>query len=121
MIITRVGFCIECANAQRPKTGQQFLAYGSTSNKFHVLKAERNGKLGFVPHIYKAKFVGDNVIVEKSCGMYPCGVERQFVKDGYGGHWYYFVRSYERVIWTLETWNALVMLKHDVFTKQYEI
>lgn len=116
--ITRIGYCPNCASSRRPITGQQFIAFGSTSNEFHVLEATRVGMCGYVPHVYKAKFRNDGkVIVQKSCSMYECGVDRSWQ----GSHWFYYIKEYTKEIWTLETWNALVLLKHNQFTKMYEI
>lgn len=114
-IITRLGYCPHCERNRNPRGGQIFLAYGSTFNKYHVLIAQNNGVIGYTPHIYKLeKVIGRNVIVLKSCAMYPCGVKRE------AGD-YFSVRAWEREVWTLETWNALVNLKHNWFTKRYEI
>lgn len=120
-IICRVGYCKTCANLRNPRTGQIFLAYGSTRKNYFVVKAERNGIIGFVPFIYKAKFNGQNVIIEKSCAMYGCGVERRLEKSNGYNYWFYYVKEFTREIWTLETYNALVLLKHDLFTKDFEI
>lgn len=121
-IICRIGFCPICAKEGRPQINQIFLAFGSTSNDYHVLKAECNGyRPGYCPHIYKAKINGENVIVEKSCAMYGCGVDKKIkYQDGHG-YDYYYVKGFNREIWTLETWNALVQLKHNEFTRMYEI
>lgn len=118
-IITRVGHCPLCVLTKSPRTDQAFLAYGSTSKKYNVLYAERNGRIGYTPHIYKGKIVGDNVIVEKVCAMYGCGVDRKPEID----HWFYFTKSdaWTREIWTLKTWQALIDLKHNDFTYMYEI
>lgn len=113
-IITRVGFCPLCALSNAPKTGQHFLAYGSTSKAYHVMEAENFGRIGFVPHIYKGKINGANVIVEISCAMYPCGADRQKEETGL----FYFIKQWRREIWTIERWNSLVIYKHD---QQYEI
>jgi len=116
--VTRVGYCPHCANSRSPRTGQQFIAFGSTSNEYHVLEAIRNGMIGYTPHIYKAKFRNDGKVnIQKSCGMYECGVDRQWR----GSYWYYYVKEFTHEVWTLETWNALVLLKHDQFTQMYEI
>lgn len=120
-IITRIGYCPICANLRNPRTGQQFLAYGSTHHEYHILEAQRNGCIGYVPHIYKAKVIGSNVVVEKSCAMYGCGVDRRWEKRGGYEYWFYFVKGFKKEMWTLETWNALVQLKHNIFTLQYEI
>jgi len=119
--ICRVGYCQFCANSRNPRTGQLFLAYGSTRQDYIVLAAERNGMIGYVPHIYKAKFNGQNVIVEKSCSMYGCGVDRKWQTSNGVHYWYYYIKEFKKEIWTLDTYNALVMLKHNIFTKGYEI
>lgn len=121
MIITRIGYCPFCANTRNPRTGQEFLAFGSSHNEYHVLEAQRNGSIGYVPHIYKGKINGTNVIVEKSCAMFTCGVDRKLKHSNGLKYYYYFVKEFKREIWTLETWNALVCLKHNFFTKDYEI
>lgn len=116
--ITRIGYCPNCASSRNPRTGQHFIAFGSTSNGFHVIEAIRNGVIGYVPHIYKAKFKNDGtVIVQKSCSMYECGADRSWQN----GYWFYYIKEYQKEIWTLETWNALVLLKHNQFTLMYEI
>lgn len=118
-IITRVGWCDICANSRNPRTGQKFLAYGSTHHSYHVLEAERNGQIGFVPHIYKLeKKIGDNLVIFRCCGMYGCGVERKWEKSGY---WFYYPKEWKREIWTVAQWEALVYLKNNLFTKQYTI
>lgn len=120
--ITRIGFCPICAKEGRAQIDQIFLAFGSTSNNYHVLRAQRQGyRPGYVPHIYKAKLLGENVIIRKSCAMYECGVDMQIkFADGYDFE-YYFVKKWTREVWTLKTWNSLVLLKHNEFTNMYEI
>ena len=121
--ITRIGYCELCANNHNPKVGQQFLAFGSSSNEFHVMEAERTSRhFGYVPHMYKLdKVNGTEVIVLKSCAMYPCGCDRRLESSKRQQYWFYFIKTWKREVWTLETWNALVMLKHNQFTKEYEI
>lgn len=117
-IITRIGYCPCCASSHSPKTGQQFIAFGSKRNDYFVTEAQRNGIIGYVPHIYKAKFLNNgHVSVEKSCAMYECGCDREWK----GKYWWYFIKEWKKEVWTLETWNALVLLKHNIFTKDYEI
>jgi len=120
-IISRLGYCQLCANSRKPRTGQEFLAYGSTSQKYKVLEANRNGMIGYVPHIYKGKVNGENVIVEKSCAMRECGVDKKLKEDGAGKYWEYYVVEFKREIWTLDTWSALIVLKNNIFTKQFSI
>ena len=110
-IITRVGWCEECAKQQRPKTGNHFLAYGFAHQSFHMEVAERYGRIGFVPHIYKLdKKLGENLVVLKSCAMYGCGVDR---KREHNDNWFYFIKAYQREVWEVGQWNALLHYKRD--------
>lgn len=116
-IISRVGFCTECAKAGRPKTDQVYLVHGSSGNCFHVKRANWIGNIGYVPHTYRLiKSLGENVIVKRACGMFECGVD---VKTDHRGRWYFHPdSSWERVVMSLADWNALVLYKHD---PNYEI
>ena len=117
-IITRVGWCEECAKLRNPRTGQQFLAFGQTHHCYHIREAQRLGQIGFVPHIYKLeKKLGENLVILKSCAMYGCGADRKWERE----YWQYFIKSWKREVWTVKQWEALVYLKHNQFTKQYEI
>lgn len=118
-IITRIGYCPLCALADSPKSNQKFLVHGSSSNSFRVLQARWHGIPGMCPHIYKLdKIIGNrDVVIYKSCAMYPCGVTK--TTDAQGD--FYYVKEYKREVWTLECWNALVQLKNNVFTRNYEI
>lgn len=117
-VICRIGYCTLCALSQSPKINQTFLAYGSTSNAYKVLETERNGLIGFVPHLYKlTKTLGENCIVLKSCSLYECGVGKKWENDGY----IYYVKDWIKEVWEVKTWNSLVLLKHNHFTKMYEV
>lgn len=117
-IITRIGFCPQCEQSHDPKGGQLFLAYGSSTKRYHILTAQNNGVIGYTPHIYKLdKEIGGNCIVYISCAMYPCGVKREWVQSYY----LYTIRSWRREIWSFKKWEALVKLKHNQFTQMYEI
>lgn len=119
--ITRIGYCPICAVNQRPSSGQIFLAYGTTGQMYHVLQAGacRHNQYGYVPHTYKLKKIIGNgdVVILKSCSMHECGVDVEIQ----GNTSYFFIKEWTQEVWTLETWNALVMLKHNQFTKMYEI
>ena len=115
-IVTRVGWCEECAKQHRPKTGDFFLVYGFAHHSFHMEVAERYGRVGFTPHIYKLdKNLGENVTVLKSCAMYGCGVDRKWDINEY---WFYFVKAYKKEIWETKQWNGLLTLERD---RQYMI
>ena len=120
--ITRIGFCPICAKEKRPQAGQTFLAWGSTHQNYRVLEtgACHHNKYGFVPHTYRLKKIIGNgdVIIEKSCSMDECGVD--FKHEG-KNTLYYFIKEWKTEVWKVETWNALVLLKHNQFTKEYEV
>lgn len=116
VIITRPGFCPECAEAERAKTyalindtyyGDKFLAFGS--NGWHVLYAKRCSKIwGMVPHLYFLhKKIGANCIVLRCCAIADCGTHWKLVDN----IWKLSVeaKDYTRMIYTTEQWDALVM------------
>ena len=107
--ITRVGYCPHCEQSRSPRGGQTFWAYGSDHKTYREIKAERNGRIGYVPTNYKAKLVGENVIVEKSCAMVGCGVGIKIINNE---EWCY-IKHWTREIWTIREWNALVGYKRD--------
>lgn len=111
-IITRIGFCLTCHKALRPKTEQICLLYGSHGYKVH--HAIRIGHFGFVPTLYKLiKVTNEEVIIEKCCSMFECGVDRKWkFKDGLG-YWLYQAEKWERQIFTLNQWNGLVQWKNE--------
>lgn len=108
--ITRVGFCPHCARERRPITGQYFLAYGTTGG-YKVEIAVRIGDHGFVPHLYMlGKVVGENVIAFKACSMCDCvAVAERWIEKRL--QYYIPTTAWQRTIFTLEQWNALVLLK----------
>lgn len=121
--ITRVGFCQKCADAKRPQNGQYFLVYGSTHHQFKVLQAEVTWKhqYGYVPHVYKLVTINHPTgiaTINKSCAMHECGVA---VKPEAGGSNFFYVKEWTVEKWKLESWEALKKLKHNFFTKDYEI
>jgi len=118
MIITRIGYCASCALAQNPKVDQKFLVFGNHTSTFHVRFAQCTPPYwGFVPHIYELhKKIGDNLIIMKSCAMDGCGVTFRWENE-----WLFMIKKHQREVWTLSQWNALVELKHNTFTKMYEI
>lgn len=119
MIITRIGFCPECYKTRSPKTDQKFLVFGNHTNQFHVRFANCTPPYwGFTPHIYEIhKNLGENVVVLKSCAMDGCGVTFKWDID----QWLFVIKKHQREVWTLEKWQSLVELKHNTFTKIYEI
>jgi len=119
--ITRIGFCPICAKEHRPYSDAIFLAFGTSHPEYKVLTAGdcSHRQYGYVPHIYKLKKVIGNgdVVIQKSCAMYECGVEC----DHTNGVNFFYVKNWTQEVWNLETWNALVLLKHNYFTKNYEL
>ena len=120
--ITRIGFCPLCEKEHRPVTGNFFLVFGSTHNCYKVLEAEVSWKhhYGYVPHIYHLVSINHTngmATIRKSCAMHECGVELRY-RNGTN---YYEVKKWKTELWKLECWNALIGLKHNFFTKDYQI
>lgn len=119
LIITRIGYCPECAKKHFPFKGQIFLPFGSTSDDYKPKKAKKSGIYGFVPTTYCLieKLKHNKVLIEKSCAMLGCGIERE---DKHGVPWYVYTK-FQKEIWSVQRWNSLVLLKRDLFTRDYEI
>ena len=74
MTMTRVSFCPKCHSAGRPKTDQQFVVWGCTHEGYLVRNALRQGRRGFVPHIFEFKRLIDNTVYyDVACSMVGCG------------------------------------------------
>lgn len=113
--ITRVGFCPECFKEARPKSGQSFLTVGSTSNSFIALRAVRNGKRGFTPHLYLlSKAIDDKFYFHSLCTMCGCG---SYLGEEEGKKYLCLdeTKWSPRKEITLTNWNALVMFKDTGF------
>lgn len=106
--ITRVGHCTECYKADRPKTGQCYLVFCGSANKYKSMVAKRNGKRGFTPHVYVLlKVENGKVFYKRICTMEGCGA--LLIGETY------FVRldenKWETRTMTLNDWNCLVQFK----------
>ncbi len=113
-IITRVGFCPKCFKEARPKTGQEFIVFGATSQAFIGERALRNGKRGFTPHIYEfERLIGKTVYYLKTCCMCGCGA--CIVKDEERKLIYLDEEKTEEFYIPLNDWNALVQYKDETF------
>ena len=54
--LCRVAFCPKCFKASRPKGGEPFVVFGSTSQQFFILRTRtRNSQRGFTPHLFQAE------------------------------------------------------------------
>ena len=105
--ITRVGFCAHCFKERNPRTGQAFFAQGATET-FHIYYAERNGEIGYTPHIYELiKVIGGNVVYRKMCTIENCGL----YLDHKTGEFWLYESQWQRGIMTLNQWNSLVVFK----------
>jgi hypothetical protein len=110
-IITRVGFCEKCAQARRPKEGNLFLVYGSTSNSYYVAIAEDNSFMynGYTPHVYILEKVVDGIChIHSHCSMNGCDVD---VGKGKKLEYSYSVIGGKDEKMTIADWNALVMYR----------
>jgi len=107
MTITRVGFCPHCFKAQRPRTDNFFVVHGKN---WHVYRANHISNPGYTPHLYRLlKTIGENVIVEKICGMHECGSVVWW--DNVNQCYAFSLQKWERTMLTIKQWNALLNLK----------
>lgn len=111
--ICRIGYCEVCAREQRPKSGQQYLVVGEEG--FHLYFAWRNAPIfGFGPHLYKIhKIIGQNVVYDTWCSMYPCGIAREENIADNSIDYFPNENAKRRGIMLLSDWNALVQYKND--------
>lgn len=115
--LTRVFYCKECAERGRPRTGQEFMAYGSSHAKYKALKAQNWGVEGFTPHTFVIERATDGIVTTSSaCCMYGCGVDKELRNNT----WWYFIKkdAWHIVTFKVSDWNSLVLYKGD---KQYLI
>lgn len=112
MTMTRVSFCPKCHSAGRPKTNDSFVAWGGKRASYVVYESLRQGRRGFVPHIFEFKrLVGDKVYYDVACSMVGCGAcatQDQKNKLLYKVGFYWDNRKM-----LLKDWNALVKYKRD--------
>lgn len=113
-IITRVGFCEVCFKEKRAKTNQKLLLMGSSSNALKAVLAIRNGRAGFVPHLYRLRKVEEEkIFYQKVCCI--CGHYEEEDKDQNKWicldetQWSGWIRT------TLTNWNALCLFKDTGF------
>lgn len=111
--ISRVGYCSDCEKQKRPHTGQKFKVIGSRD--VHIYTVEFIPRFyGFTPHIYVIhRVIGDNVVYDYICGMYGCGIIREYNKNERCYEYTENPGKWKRVLCTLAEWNALVKYNHD--------
>lgn len=110
--ICRVKFCELCHKLHRPKIEEPFVVIGKSG--YHVMFANRNGAVGFTPHLLRlVKVISDTVIYESLCGMHEHGVEVFW--DGY--HYKFEINEgqWERGMMELKQWNAWVKYKDPAY------
>lgn len=111
-MITRVGFCPVCNQADRPKTNNSYIVFGARSNSFIGKTALRNAVRGFTPHIYEFNRLIDKVVYySKTCCMCGCGAYKS--KDE--KLIYLDDEKSEECYTSLNNWNSLVMFKNTGF------
>lgn len=105
--ITRVGFCQECYDSNRPNKKQAFLTLGNTGTYHFCEVCMKNAKRGMTPHLYRARKVVDNIVFyETLCTMCNCGTilveekDRDLLKIN-PSKW----SNWKRM--TLKSWEAL--------------
>lgn len=108
-VITRTGYCDQCAAHQRPFKGNLFLAYGTYRAAYYVRSAKTTGIPGFVPHLFILKDIVNNIChIEKICCIYGCGVE--ILPD----EKYHAKRDgWQPLEMSVNDWNALLMSNRD--------
>lgn len=111
--ICRVGYCHNCFKQGFPRSGQVYLAFGSTRNNYVIYKATHHCHFldrGFTPHIYQIVEKKENRIIFKSaCSMDECDIVRKLLTDQY----YYYVpdEAWIKGSMSLKQWNTLVLFK----------
>ena len=111
---TRLGYCEKCFNESRPNTGDLFIVFGKTSNRFKSKKSEGGVEKGLVPHIYKEKYRRGNVVYYKRiCCMNKCGSSLETVKEKD----FLFLNETKWIheATSLSNWNALVNFRDHEF------
>ena len=109
--ITRIGYCEKCAKEHRPKTGESFLAFGSSSQTWKPLMAKRNAIRGLTPHNYLMTAHNDEeVAFHKMCCV--CGSYEEYNEEAKILYVVLNERAWSEVeVIRLEDWNALVLFK----------
>jgi len=110
-IITRTGFCPHCFQEGKPRKENICLLYGGTNSVFKVHTiTDRSRTKGYTPFIYMIdRVIEENVVGCRICAMYDCGTNKRFENDT----WFYYLdkTKWERFIYPIKTWNALVNFK----------
>ena len=111
IIICRTAFCPTCFKEARPRKDDLCLLYGRTQRAFKVHEVQERSKTkGFTPFIYKIdEVIGGNVTGWRTCSMLGCGTGKR-LEDG-TSFLYLKKDSWERFIYTINDWNALIRFK----------
>ena len=113
-MITRIGFCKKCFSEKRPKSQENFIVFGATSNSYKGMIAKRNGRKGFTPHLYEYdRLIKGIVYFKKLCCMDKCGT--YLTKDKDNVYIYTNDELWTDEYTTLANWNALVLFKNTGF------
>ena len=115
MVISRTSYCPHCHETGRPDNGDRFAVQAGTRETSFIKTAEsvnrKDTPYGFTPHFFILdKVVNDEVLVDTVCGIIGCGCELvpAYDQNGQVSYDVDFIHS-EKVIMTIEDWNALVM------------
>lgn len=114
-IITRTAFCPVCERENRPWKGTLFLVYGSYRGDYYVRAAMRSGTVGFTPHLFILKKVGNNKMceIETICAIHGCGIEYRHSKDQHKMVYGAIPSKWKTIFLPVADWNALIRLKRD--------
>lgn len=114
-VITRTGYCPQCAAENRPWKGNLFLVYGTYRGGYYVRVATRNGIKGYSPCLFILKRVGNTGYceIETACCMHGCSVEYRHSKEEH--KMVYGVRpdAWKSILMPISEWNALTTYRRD--------
>ena len=116
-MISRVGFCQDCFDRNRPQSASSYLVFGSTRREFFFYQSKRRGLRGYTPHLYVYLGLTDSgfVRVKSTCSMCSCGVNVGKEKNGSTP---FDIKHYDLIKMTVKNWNSLINYTHD---KTFEI
>ncbi len=112
-VMTRTGYCENCASHNRPRVDQYYIVYGSTSKRLEARQARiyQSCVRGYVPHVLtKIKEADGAVVYYSSCSMIGCGYT--VVQDPEFPEKQMFpVLRRQKLVASEADWNALINFK----------
>lgn len=116
--ICRTAYCIQCAQAERPKTGGFYAVRGSQGVHVHQIQYAhpRDNPYGFVPHLFILEHAKDGIITAtRICLMHECGVDIRnnpdYETDAKAFPYIVYFQEKKKITMKVSDWNALVLTK----------